>query len=163
MALKDRLRRFTRSSSRSSTTPTPLQHAPTVPITPLTKTTTRLNLSKTLTFAPKHTKEKSRDKILQVWEKKDKAEWKQPTTRRPGRKSQKHQDVLRAFEWSFGSERKEREGSVWSGVSPCTSRIGSVDDGKMGMGIGRVMSAGSGRGRLGSRGGSTAVERVVEE
>ena len=87
--------------------------------------------------------------------------------RRPGRKSQVHVDMLRAFEWGSGDGcgGKEKEGSVWSGISPCTSRIGSVDDecGKMGLGIERVMSGGSGMGvkRMGSR--TTHVERLVEE
>lgn len=81
--------------------------------------------------------------------------------------------MLRAFEWGSGVGSgcgcggKEREGSVWSGISPCTSRIGSVDDecGKMRLGIERVMSAGSGMGekRVGSRTTHAHVERVVVE
>lgn len=101
--------------------------------------------------------------MLKEWEKKDKAEWNQPTARRPGRKSQKHQDVLRAFEWGFG--KGDKNGDAGSVISPCTSRIGSVDDGKVGGGMRRVMSGGSGRLRLGSRSESAAqhVERVEEE
>lgn len=81
-----------------------------------------------------------------------------PTARRPGRKSQKHQDVLRAFEWGFGAggkrgsggEQGGRNGSVWSGVSPGNSRVGSVDVDDGGV-VGRVLSGGS------------RVQRVEEE
>jgi len=67
----------------------------------------------------------------------------QPKSTRPGKKSKAHQDLLRAFEWKLGEGRKSidgrKSGSFMSGISPGTSRMGSVDDGHA---LGRVWSAG---------------------
>lgn len=39
-----------------------------------------------------------------------------------------HQKILNAFEWNFGtSSANQRAVSICSGISPCTSRQGSVD------------------------------------
>ncbi|KAI1247809.1 hypothetical protein MGN70_011702 [Eutypa lata] len=39
-----------------------------------------------------------------------------------------HQKILNAFEWNFGASRtNQRALSICSGISPCTSRQGSVD------------------------------------
>jgi len=149
MPLKDRFRRAiggsnARSSSNSSVSdavPTPTDQASTpTPSITLTKTSSRL--SKTLTWG---TNKKSREereegkarKRLEDWEKNDQQEWKEPSSRRPGRKSKAHQDLLRAFEWKFKEGRKSldaegggRRWSVWSGVSgvsPGTSRMNSLE------------------------------------
>ena len=163
MALKDRFRRAVGRSDRSSSTsssmnanatptatspgaltPVPTSSVP-LPQLTLTKTSSKLGLSKTLTWGSRR-KEKDRDsreKKLEEWEKSDEREWVQPKSTRPGKKSKAHQDLLRAFEWKLKDGRKSvdgrRSGSMMSGISPGTSRIGSVDDG---LGLGRVWSAG---------------------
>ncbi|KAK7751626.1 hypothetical protein SLS62_006452 [Diatrype stigma] len=38
-----------------------------------------------------------------------------------------HQKILSAFEWNFGASTNQRTPSICSGISPCTSRQGSVD------------------------------------
>jgi len=85
----------------------------------------------------------NREKKLEEWEKSDEREWVQPNSTRPGKKSKAHQDLLRAFEWKLKDGRKSidgrRSGSVMSGISPGTSRMGSVDDGQA---LGRVRSSG---------------------
>jgi hypothetical protein len=103
-------------------------------------------LSKTLTWGSSRKKEKSREsreKKLEDWEKHDEKEWVQPKSTRPGKKSKVHQDLLRAFEWKLKDGRKSidgrRSGSFMSGISPGTSRMGSVDDEHA---LGRVWSAG---------------------
>ena len=40
-----------------------------------------------------------------------------------------HQKILNAFEWNFGTTRNSFDSS-FSGVSPCTSRRGSMSDGE---------------------------------
>lgn len=44
-----------------------------------------------------------------------------------GRKSKAHQDVLRAFELNFKNARRSLSDSMFSGISPGQSRVGSVD------------------------------------
>jgi len=167
MPLKDRFRRAVGRSDRSSstssssintanatpttTTPGALTPVPTSSGAPppqltLTKTSSKLGLSKTLTWGSSRKKEKSREsreKRLEDWEKHDEKEWVQPKSTRPGKKSKAHQDLLRAFEWKLKDGRKSidgrRSGSFMSGISPGTSRMGSVDDGHA---LGRVWSAG---------------------
>jgi len=102
-------------------------------------------LSKTLTWGSRR-KEKERDnreKRLEEWEQHDEKEWVQPKAQRSGKKSKAHQDLLRAFEWKLKDGRKSidgrRSGSMMSGISPGTSRMGSVDDGHA---LGRVWSSG---------------------
>jgi len=128
-------------------TPVPTSSdAPPPPQLTLTKTSSKLGLSKTLTWGSSRKKEKSREsreKRLEDWEKQDEKEWVQPKSTRPGKKSKAHQDLLRAFEWKLKDGRKSidgrRSGSFMSGISPGTSRMGSVDDGNA---LGRVWSAG---------------------
>ena len=61
------------------------------------------------------------------WRSKDK----QPQTKYPGVKDSKHQEMLRGFEMKFGrtGAKGSLDGrwSVFSGVSPMASRVGSVD------------------------------------
>jgi len=150
MPLKDRFRKALsrpndRSSSNSSISdavPTPTEQASTpTPSISLTKTSSRL--SKTLTWGTnkKSREEREEDKArkrLEDWEKKDEQEWKEPSSRRPGKKSKAHQDMLRAFEWKFREGKRAsldgegggRRWSVWSsvsGVSPTTSRMNSLE------------------------------------
>ncbi|KAJ1337687.1 hypothetical protein MN608_00541 [Microdochium nivale] len=40
-----------------------------------------------------------------------------------------HQKILNAFEWNFGTTRNSFDSS-FSGISPCTSRRGSMSDGE---------------------------------
>lgn len=40
-----------------------------------------------------------------------------------------HQKILNAFEWNFGTKRNSFDSSI-SGISPCTSRRGSMSDGE---------------------------------
>jgi len=40
-----------------------------------------------------------------------------------------HQKILNAFEWNFGTKRNSFDSS-FSGISPCTSRRGSMSDGE---------------------------------
>jgi len=86
-------------------------------------------------------REESERKRLEEWEKNDLKEWSEPK----GRKGRKHQDMLRAFEWSFGRKGStdssggvRRSASIWSGVSPGTSRMGSVDSSGAGAGAVRT-------------------------
>ncbi|RDL39394.1 uncharacterized protein BP5553_03734 [Venustampulla echinocandica] len=157
MALKDRLRRamgrsepspieYTRSTStinrsRSTSTPTstPTSTASSSPPITLIKTTSS-RLSKRFTFQSKAKREAKSRQRLEDWERRDAEEWNVPTVKRPGRKSQHHQDILRTFEWQFG--RKSRDGvprrsaSIWSGISPGTSMMETTDEG----GLDRVLS-----------------------
>jgi len=154
MPMKERFRRAIgrpsdHSSSNSSysdavpTPPGPADGASTpTPSISLSKTPSRL--SKTLTWGTnkKSREEREEDKArkrLEDWEKKDEQEWREPSSRRPGRKSKPHQDLLRAFEWKFKEGRKSLDGgadggsrrwSAWSavsGVSPGTSRMNSLE------------------------------------
>jgi len=188
MALKDRFRRAVGRSDRSSstssssthtanatptaTTPGALTPVPTSSGVPppqltLTKTSSKLGLSKTLTWGgrKKEKSRESREKRLEEWEKSDEKEWVQPKSTPPGKKSKPHQDLLRAFEWKLKDGRKSvdgrRSGSMMSGISPGTSRMGSVDDGHA---LGRVWSAGRKRSSVAgplSREVSRDEERVV--
>ncbi|KAE9378680.1 hypothetical protein N431DRAFT_433791 [Stipitochalara longipes BDJ] len=186
MPLKDRFRRAITMPSRSNSSS--LSHTPTVPATPtneegstptpsitLTKTSSRLGLSKTLTWGNRKEKREEKErKRLEDWEKNDAAEWN--GRRKP--KSKQHQDLLRAFEWKFnagGMEGAEggRRWSGWSmasGVSPGTSRMNSVDGERPrrfgSFGMGRKRSSGAGTGPLSrevSRDDGGGVGTVPEE
>jgi hypothetical protein len=190
MPLKDRFRRAITLPTRSNSSS--LSHTPTVPSTPtneepstptpsitLTKTHSKLGLSKTLTWGNRsHRKEEKEKKRLEDWEKNDEAEWDKP---RAGRKekSKQHQDLLRAFEWKFREGRPSMEGvsegrkwsgwSIGSGVSPGTSRMNSVEVERPrrfgSFGMGRKRSSGASAGPLSrevSR-DSGGVETVTEE
>jgi len=96
----------------------------------------------------KEERERERErKRIDDWERNDEQEWRSPSGKAGGgkHKSKEHQDLLRAFEWKIGGrERRSMDGrSVWSAVSPGTSRMGSVsghkDDGAT---LGRVVSGG---------------------
>jgi hypothetical protein len=150
-----------------------------MPSITLTKTSTRL--SKTLTWNSKSSKAKQEEKAkkrLEDWEKRDEEEWKAPGTKYPGRKSKAHQDLLRAFEWKRGSFEGSRAGegrrwslrSSFSGVSPGTSRVNSVEGGEIpkrtGSGAGaaaRKRSGGLSREVSREDGGQGMVETVQEE
>jgi hypothetical protein len=170
MPLKDRFRRAITLPTRSNSSS--LSHTPTVPSTPtnedastptpsitLTKTSSKLGLSKSLTWGNRSSrKEEKERKKLEDWEKSDQAEW----NGRKKPKSKQHQDLLRAFEWKFreGQGRPSMEGggrrwsgwSMASGVSPGTSRMNSVDGERPrrfgSFGMGRKRSSGAGTGGL---------------
>jgi hypothetical protein len=174
MPLKDRFRKAITLPPRSNASS--LSHTPTAPGTPtpgtptqegtpaitLTKTHSKLGLSKTLTWGHRsQRKEEKERKKLEDWEKNDEAEWDKP---RAGRKekSKQHQDLLRAFEFKLGGEgRPSLEGgrgrrwsgwSMGSGVSPGTSRMNSVDGERPrrfgSFGMGRKRSSGATAGPL---------------
>lgn len=89
---------------------------------------------------------------LEDWERQDAEEWNRPTAKRPGRKSQHHQDILRTFEWQFGRKSRDfvprRSASIWSGVSPGTSMMGRDE-----AGLDKVLSENGrdGNGRMGQQ------------
>ncbi|EKD20308.1 uncharacterized protein L3040_007316 [Drepanopeziza brunnea f. sp. 'multigermtubi'] len=128
----------------------------------LRKTTSMLGLSKSLNWgrgrknggssstgsggnnngngsSSRRAEERYRRKI-QAWEREDRNEWDAPSSRGmgrgfgggPGRRA--HQEVLRAFAF----ERKNRPSivreseSVFSGISPCCSRMNSFDEERVG-------------------------------
>ncbi|KAG4416104.1 hypothetical protein IFR04_010747 [Cadophora malorum] len=161
MGLFTRTKRSSTSSSAASTAPnsgitTPtaidnLSHSPThtshnhstsPTFPPIQKTPSRLALTKTLTWGKKSKEDKHRRRI-ESWEREDQNEWDAPTARPHGRRklcSKKEQEVLRAFEWKVcvaGEGRESIDGgrsrSCFSGVSPGCSRMGSVDDGHVGL------------------------------
>ncbi|PVH82340.1 hypothetical protein DL98DRAFT_586679 [Cadophora sp. DSE1049] len=156
MGLFTRTKRSSTSSSAASTAPnsgitTPtaidnLSHSPTHTTTgtsptfpAITKTPSRLTLTKTLTWGKKSKEDKHRRRI-ESWEREDQNEWDAPTARPHGRRklcSKKEQEVLRAFEWKVCAGRESIDGgrsrSCFSGVSPGCSRMGSVDDGHVGL------------------------------
>ncbi|KAL5326395.1 hypothetical protein ACEPPN_004079 [Leptodophora sp. 'Broadleaf-Isolate-01'] len=150
MGIFNRTKRSSTSSSANSTapnsgvtTPTAVDNLSTSPTSstsppfPLTKTPSRLGLTKTLTWGKRSKEDKQRRRI-ESWEKEDQNEWDAPTARnRHGRKlcSKKEQEVLRAFEWKVCRDSMDggRSRSCFSGVSPGCSRMGSVDDGHVGL------------------------------
>lgn len=156
MAIRDRVRRaFSRCpesslySSRSTSTSNFTSSSKSSPEPP--SLTLSKSLTRTLTFRSTRSQKSSEEKALEEWAKKDAKEWKRPSVKFPIRKSQHHQDLLRAFE--FNSIRPCRDGdsrnSVWSGISPCASRKASFAEPR----LERVLS-GSGSGSIGGRGNS---------
>ncbi|KAH7417704.1 hypothetical protein BKA64DRAFT_306563 [Cadophora sp. MPI-SDFR-AT-0126] len=143
MGLFTRTKRSSTSSSAASTAPnsgitTPtavdnLSHSPTHTssgtsppnFAPISKTPSRLTLTKTLTWGKRSKEDKYRRRI-ESWEREDQNEWDAPTARPHGRRklcSKKEQEVLRAFEWKVCTEGREsidggRSRSCFSGVSP---------------------------------------------
>ncbi|KAK0100481.1 hypothetical protein ONS95_008430 [Cadophora gregata] len=158
---------LTHSPTHHSTTTS--SHISTSPTFPLSKTPSRLTLTKTLTWGKRSKEDKYRRRI-ESWEREDQNEWDAPTARPHGRRrklgSKKEQEVLRAFEWKVCGEGRDsidggKSRSCFSGVSPGCSRMGSVDDGCVGLSSMERERMGSGLVRESSRSDSSGEGSVV--
>ncbi|CAG8972289.1 hypothetical protein HYALB_00001687 [Hymenoscyphus albidus] len=136
MTIRDRVRRVlggsstdsslhsSRSSNFTSSSNATSETKPREPSINLTS-----SLSRSLTFKSmksiKSQKTKE-ERALEKWAKRDAKEWKKPSVKYPFRKSQQHQDILRAFE--FNAPKKGENNSIWSGISPFASRRPSLTE-----------------------------------
>lgn len=120
----------TEGTSPLTTTKTAIDDLP--PSIKITKTHSRL--SKTLTWNSssssgdkKSKQELQKEKKLKQWAKSDNVEWTSPMDRRPGKKDQQCQNMLRAFELNKGGFG-DRQMSICSGISPSGSRANSIGE-----------------------------------
>jgi len=97
----------------------------------LTKTTSGLSRIKTGITLDKE--EKYRRKV-EEWRRRDEMEWEKPGKEARDRRSRKWSketgEALRGWEWSCEEARASleggRSGSIFSGISPCTTRVAAA-------------------------------------